>query len=81
MEDLIKYATRFEFGDLSVEKTSKKIDTWCIRVQGGYCVNHAGELEMEPSPSHRSENFLKRTRFSLEAALRMIEKLPKSGAY
>jgi hypothetical protein len=43
---------------------------WAVVSLSGYVVNTDGELEVEPSPSNRSENFVARTRLpTVNAAL------------
>jgi hypothetical protein len=83
MEDLIRFATKFEFrfGSITVEKTSRSLDLWAIRCEGGLVLNADGDLEIEPSPSHRTEEFLSRTRFSRDRAIEMALTFAKSGAY
>lgn len=54
-------------------------DLWAV-MRHGYCYQANGMSEYEPSPSNRSEEFLARTRFSrdeaIKLALEQVAKLP-----
>lgn len=44
-------------------------DKWAVRKRIGRCLNNKGGWEYEPMPSSRKDNFLARTRFSLDEAI------------
>ena len=46
-------------------------DTWAI-TNIGTCLNRDGHWEYEPRPSNRTDEFLKRTRFTLNEALEKL---------
>jgi len=88
-EELLAYATQFTLiartramrdalNELLVEARSEA--TWAI-ITGNAVLNHDGEWEHEPMPSHRSDDFIARTRWpsareAIEFAKRHIEKYP-----
>lgn len=48
--------------ELKVEMRSKDPDSWAI-IGDGHCLNHDGDLEWEPMPSSRDDDFLTRCRW------------------
>lgn len=44
-------------------------DTWAVR-HLSYCLNASGEWEFEPIPSSRDDDFLARTRWTRDEAIR-----------
>jgi hypothetical protein len=54
--------------------------SWAI-VKQSFCLNKDLVFEYEPLPSSRDDDFLSRTRFSLEDALNLVEKYLKSKNY
>ncbi|APU89001.1 conserved hypothetical protein [Virus Rctr197k] len=83
-EELLKHARKFTFtpnlphwhhsDEVHVEWRSE--DRWVV-VFGGDVLNTEGLLEYEPSPSHRDEAFLARTRFPLAQAIELAQQLVK----
>ncbi len=68
--------TQYLFGDphgdhFRIEKTDWGKDLWAIR-KNGYCHNSNRKWEYEPNPSSRTEDYLSRTRFSLEDCFRLM---------
>jgi hypothetical protein len=47
---------------------------WCVRDMFG-CYQASGEREYEPSPSNREDDFIARTRFPLDEALAVAERI------
>lgn len=76
--DLLATATSFEInrdkftGGVTVERRQQLSgpDRWAV-VDGRAVLNTDGEWEYEPLPSNRTDEFLLRTRFSLEEALKL----------
>ena len=52
-------------------------DSWAI-VESCQCYNKNGRWEFEPSPSNRTDEFIERTRWTLEDALRTASELIKT---
>jgi len=51
-------------------------DIWAIRNSCcSSCLNKKGKWEYEPMPSSRTDNFLKRCRFTLKEAKKILESL------
>lgn len=72
-EKLLEMVMVFRFSeDLTIEKRGP--DSWCVAAGSSVCINDALEKEYEPMPSWRSEDFIKRTRFSLEKAFELAER-------
>ena len=61
-----------------VEKRNFEKDLWVVKSEGSSAVlNTDGDLEYEMSPSNRSDDFIRRTRFSLDEAWKRGKKLVK----
>lgn len=72
---------RFQFGRLAVEWRSKENGgRWAI-VLTGTVYNRQNKFEFESLPSERTDAFKERTRWSLEEALSIAEKLLASDPY
>lgn len=74
LEALVAMATRYTVGDtqaffLTVEKRG---EGWAVRL-GTYVLNRSGSFEYEPMPSNRSAEFVERTRYTREEALRIAD--------
>jgi len=77
---LFDFASEFFFKDnLKIALRSKKTDNspsyWAIVSRGGLVYNRDMELEYESSPSNRDDEFIKRTRFTLEEAVDLVGKI------
>ena len=74
-EELFDKAVKFEMADgLFIEKRGK--DSWAI-TNIGNCYAKEGGWEHEPLPSNRSNEFIARTRFTLEEACKITKRLSK----
>ncbi len=68
--ELISFNRKAKLGcirELQVERTSTTDDpkqSWRIRDESKFCLNHDGEWEYEPFPSSRDKSFLERCRWS-----------------
>ncbi len=61
-----------EYPYILIKKRSD--NKWCIQA-GTMVLNNEGHWEFEPSPSNRTEEFIKRTRFPLETAIQLTESI------
>ncbi|NDV52739.1 hypothetical protein [Salipiger sp. PrR003] len=69
--DLLAMATRFQVdAELRIEKRGE--DSWAVCSDSGACLNTDYELEYEPSPSNRDEEFIARARYTLAGAFQQI---------
>lgn len=79
-EDIRKlglYATSYSRFDGAPYKTEHRGGPiWAIVDGLGYCLNKAGDWEIEPRPSERDQAFLDRCRFLREEALQRLAALP-----
>lgn len=80
LEDLRKklQVTAYCVRDVSlIAVTSRDGRTlWKIQTRDGWVINNKGEVECEPLPSSRDDEFLARTRFdSVDACLRLLASL------
>lgn len=72
-EDLLALAVKFRVAeDLYVEK--RGAEQWAVTTASGCCVGKDLRAVYEPLPSHRSEEFLERCRFTLDEALNLAER-------
>lgn len=79
-EDLIKYyeklistAIAFEISpDVVVEKRGN--DTWCVKIFGSTVLDKNLQRHHEPMPSNRSDEFISKTRFTLDTAIDLAYK-------
>lgn len=76
---LLEKADRFYFGkaerdDIWIVRTDHVKDTWKIW-NGSSVYNTFQEWEWEPQPSSRNDEFFSRTRYDLETAVKIAEKL------
>jgi hypothetical protein len=55
-------------GEITVQKRSE--GKWAV-CQHGFCLNETGQWEFERLPSNRGDDFLARTRFSFDVAMRL----------
>lgn len=53
-------------------------DSWAI-TDGIMCMNKNFDFEYEPSPSNRTEKFLKEFRFTFNESIEQIEKISKKN--
>lgn len=67
-----------DFLNISIERRDLKKDSWAI-VKSRFCLNRDLEFEYEPLPSSRDEDFINRTRFSLEEAKKILRKYIKEN--
>lgn len=87
MERLLAAATRFEFYPPDTSRDDEEAylagvsvewrgpgDTWAIAAHS-FVLSRGGTWSFEPSPSHRSDAFKERTRFTLAEALELVERL------
>lgn len=86
MDDLLEHATSFVFTPAGTDRTNPDTrpfrvtvewrggDTWAV-IWMGECWNGTG-WEWEPSSSNREDDFLARTRFSLDEACAHARALP-----
>jgi len=58
---------------IAIATRSHKEDKWAIEVNGGV-LNNENMIEYEPMPSNRDDDFLARTRFSLNEAVERAQK-------
>lgn len=63
--------------EILLQKRSE--EKWAIVVDGVEVLNSNGDLEYEPMPSNREDDFLKRTRFSLEKAWALAEEFARKN--
>jgi hypothetical protein len=88
-EELLKHATCFQFGGLPANRARRVEDLpyiveardskdgtrrWAL-MQGGNCMHKSGEWEIEPSPSNRSDAFLRTARWDFGDAIAMAQAL------
>lgn len=67
-------ATRYQVNeDITIELREDRTDRWAV-IKSGSCLNTDLEWEYEPFPSSRDEDYLKRTRMSLEDARKLIKR-------
>lgn len=63
--------TRYRYGNpdqrINIESRDPDGDVWAI-VNDGMCLNKNFEWEYEPTPSSRSDEFIERTRYTLDEA-------------
>lgn len=57
------------------------LNTWAIVLDRMEVLNKNGDAEWEPSPSNRDDEFLSRTRFTLDEAWAMVEGLIAKHGY
>jgi hypothetical protein len=57
---------------VTVENSSPGKDVWAIRCRP-YCLTKDGEWTEEVAPAFRDEEFIKRTRFTLEEAKAILQ--------
>ncbi len=84
VDDLIVFATRFSFyghnddpHDVHAEQTLPNHNAWAVRFHGRR-VSIAGAISMEPTPSSRSEAYLKSHTFSRDAAIAMAQRIARA---
>ena len=78
---MIPFVTEYRFGD-DLDVINHKAVYVQYRGSGKYIItpdrhdviNRDGEVEWEPSPSNRDDDFIERTRFELEEALTIAER-------
>lgn len=75
----IKFAIKDEYGHLAEDARDLRIEwrgagTWAV-TESGCCLNDKGEWEYEPHPSSRSNEFIQRTRFPFEDAVRRANEI------
>jgi len=58
-----------------IVRTKYGEDQWKVYRKGQICLNKDGDWEWESLPSERSDEFLERTRYTLEEATEAIVKL------
>lgn len=69
--DLLAMATRFQVdAELRIEKRGE--DSWAVCSDTGACLNTLCEMEYEPSPSNRDDEFIARARYTLAGAFEQI---------
>lgn len=67
-QELLSKAVKFEISkteDIFIEKRGE--NSWCVSMYGTVIDRHL-ERHYEPSPSNRTQEFIDRTRFSLDEA-------------
>lgn len=70
--DLLKRSRRFNFGErVSIQWRDE--GRWAICDEFGEVYNRNGEWEREPANSSRTDDFLKRARYSLKEALDRVD--------
>lgn len=75
LKKLLAMATKFQVTrDISMESRSADSSTWAV-VHYGSVLNRDGGWEYEPMPSYRTEEFIQRTRFPLDEAIRLAKAL------
>jgi len=57
---------------VTVENTWPGRDVWAVRKRP-YCLTKDGEWTEEVSPSNRDEEFIKKTRFTLDEAKKILQ--------
>jgi hypothetical protein len=73
--EIFEYRIKIQDIDISIIRTKYNQDSWKITNNGGECLNKKGEWEWESIPSERSQNFLSRTRYTLENAKHTVDNL------
>lgn len=59
--------------NLRIDRTGP--DTWAVRWGGSWCFNRQGRMDEEPTPSSRTEHWLKSHRFTEAGAIALALKL------
>lgn len=77
LEKLVSQAVKFQFTNPAREDPiyveSRGRTGWAVTEGSRACFNTDGEWEYEPMPSNRDDDFIARTRFTLDEALKIAE--------
>lgn len=73
----IEYEVRQDGRKLELSIVQRSEGRWAIRSDKGFVMNRDYEWEYEPFSSERTEDFLKRCRYTLDEAYEHLENLEK----
>lgn len=77
---MLSMATKFTVGSDSngeIEVAKRNADLWAVIRQGCCFDTEIGHFTYEPSPSNRTDEYLKHTRFSFSEAFKIAQELAK----